>query len=94
MSGGLKLDTEVLDSLQRSMDQIRDVIGNAVNLANHTISVCGDGTLGARLRDFEHEWESNRNDMMDTIAKFAGMVSTVTESFEQLEEKLTEALRG
>jgi hypothetical protein len=90
----LKLDTEVLDSLERSMDQIRDVIGNAVNLTRHTISVCGDGTLGARLHDFEHEWESNRNDMMETISKFAGMVSTVTESFEQLEAKLTDALRG
>jgi uncharacterized membrane-anchored protein YhcB (DUF1043 family) len=88
----LKLDTDVLDSLHRSMDQIRDVIGNAVNLAKHTENATGDGTLNARLHDFEHDWESNRNDMMETIAKFAGMVETVTESFEQLEQKLADAL--
>jgi hypothetical protein len=88
----LKLDPEVLDALHRSMDQISSVIGNAVNLAKHTESLTGDGVLNGKLHDFEHDWESTRNDMMQDIAKFSGMVSTVAESFEQLEAKLVDAL--
>jgi hypothetical protein len=88
----LRLDPEVLDALHRSMDQITSVIGNAVNLAKHTESLTGDGELNARLHDFEHDWESTRNDMMQDIARFSGMVSTVAESFEQLEAKLVDAL--
>jgi hypothetical protein len=90
----LKLDPDVLDSLRRSMDQISEVIGNAVNLARHTESLTGSGELNGKLHDFEHDWESSRNDMMQGIARFSGMVTTVSETFEQLESKLVDALQG
>jgi hypothetical protein len=89
----LRLDTGVLDALHRSMDQISRVLGDAVNLTKHTESLTGDGELNGRLHDFEHDWESTRNDMMQSIAQFSGMVSTVAESFEQLEQQLVSALQ-
>lgn len=94
MADVLKLDTDVLDSLHRSMDQISQVIGNAVNLAKHTESLTGSGELNGRPHDFEHDWEATRNDMMEGISRFSGMVTTVAESFEEVESKLVAALDG
>lgn len=94
MADVLKLDPDVLDSLHRSMDQISQVIGDAVDLAKRTESLTGSGELNGRLHDFEHDWESTRNDMMEGISRFSGMVMTVAESFEQLESKLVDALQG
>lgn len=94
MADVLKLDPDVLDSLHRSMDQISTVIGDAVNFAKHTESLTGSGELNARLHEFEHDWESTRNDMMEGISRFTGMVMTVAESFEQLESKLVDALQS
>jgi ABC-type transporter Mla subunit MlaD len=88
----LKLDTGLLDELDRSMATITDVLRNATALSRSTAGACGHRDLTDAVREFADDWEDTREDMLDTITSFSGMVHGVTDAFDQLESNLMNVL--
>jgi hypothetical protein len=87
-----KVDTEVL---RNAGAQLRDVVGalqgakdDAATLAEHV----GHGGLAGRVRDFADNWQSRRQEMLETIGSLGEVSENVGIAFEEWDSELATAI--
>ena len=54
----------------------------------------GHGGLGERVREFAHNWDDRRAEMLQQIEDLAAAAAGIADSFEGLETEFVAALRG
>jgi hypothetical protein len=93
MSGtDFKVDTEVL---RNAGAQLRDVVDtltgakdDAATLAEHV----GHGGLAGKVRDFADNWQSRRQEMVETIGSLGEVSENVGIAFEEWDAGLADAI--
>jgi len=93
MSGcDFKVDTEVLRNtgaqLMDIVDALKGAKDDAATLAGHV----GHGGLAARVRDFADNWQSRRQEMLETIGSLGEVSEGVGIAFEEWDSELARAI--
>ncbi|HLR93675.1 MAG TPA: hypothetical protein VK053_04055 [Jiangellaceae bacterium] len=94
MSGDLKLDTGELRETGSALRVIATEFENANANSDTAADAVGHSRLADRVREFAHNWDDTRGDMVEGIGVLADSATGVGEAFEEIETELVAALKG
>lgn len=90
----LKVDYELLATSEKTLKNIRTAFENCTKRQNALAEAVGAKKLRDAMHDFADNWSDNRKQTLANLGEFIEMVTTVKDSFQDLDKKLGEEASG
>ncbi|MPV37180.1 hypothetical protein [Georgenia subflava] len=88
----IDVDTELLRATGRQLGDIVETLKGAKEDAADLAAHVGHGGLADRVRDFADNWQSRRQEMVETIAGLGSVSENVGIAFEEWDSELARAI--
>jgi len=90
----LNIDTAVLREAGAQLRIVATEFVHANVRSDDVAEAVGHDRLAERIRDFAHNWDDKREQMVEGVGQLAEIASGVGEVFEQVETEFVKALEG
>ncbi|GAA1476790.1 hypothetical protein GCM10009623_12360 [Nocardioides aestuarii] len=94
MGDRLSVDTEVLQEAGESLRLVATEFEHADDNSDRASEAVGNDDLADRVRDFAHNWNDRRGEMLGNIAALATAASESGRAFAELDRDLARLIRG
>lgn len=88
----LLVNIKMLDETEENLASILKEFTNAEKFSDDVAEATGHDHLAGKVRDFANSWNSNRNDMIDSIQVLHDSVKKIYDSFDQTDKSLADAI--
>ena len=90
----LDIDTAVLTDAGGQLRLVATEFVHANVRSDDVADAVGHGQLAERIREFAHNWDDKREQMVESVGQLAEIACGVGEVFERLETEFVKALEG
>ena len=94
MGDRLNVDTDVLQEAGESLRLVATEFEHADDNSDRAAEAVGNRELADRVRDFAHNWNDRRGEMLGNIAALATAASESGRAFAELDRDLARIIRG
>lgn len=77
----LIVDGPLLDGMRSDVQRIRTEFEHANRNSDRAAEDCGHRRLGDRVRDFAHNWDSRRKELVEQLETLDGQLENIREGF-------------
>lgn len=90
----LVIDGERLDTMVANLKLVREEFQNANSTSSDVAEAVGHRRLGDRVRDFAHNWDRRRQDLVEQLETVELQLNNIREQFANTDAEMKSGLDG
>jgi len=90
----LVIEVDVIERMRGDLARVRREFEHANQNSDDTADAVGHDHLADRVRNFAHNWDNRRRDLLEQIETIEGQLDNLQEQFDVTDRELASGLEG